>query len=64
MGSKHRLVPCMVLEANGRDTMVGDDRCNTSSKPRQERECVVTETSGCGTEWEEEEWGEVSPVRV
>ncbi|CAI8039108.1 A disintegrin and metalloproteinase with thrombospondin motifs 14, partial [Geodia barretti] len=58
VGSQQRLVQCMVLEANGRDSMVTDDLCPLASKPRHERECLMTESTGCGTEWEEDEWGE------
>ena len=49
----------MVLEANGRDSMVTDDLCPLAFKPRHERECLMTESTRCGTEWEEDEWGEV-----
>ena len=54
----------MVLESNGRETMVTDDLCPPGSKPRHERECVMTESRGCRTEWEEGDWGEVSMLLV
>ena len=49
----------MVLEASGRDAVVADVLCNSSSRPRRQRECVMRESSGCSTHWEEDDWGEV-----
>ena len=50
---------CLVLEASGRDRMVEDAMCNATIRPAHERECVLTENSGCDSVWEVEEWGEV-----
>ena len=54
----------MVLEANGRDIMVANELCDPSTRPQQERGCVVSESHGCDTQWDEDEWGEVRGVNV
>ena len=58
-GIQERLVQCLTLEASGRDRMVEDEMCNATVKPISERECVVSESSGCNTEWQADEWREV-----
>lgn len=58
-GFQERLVQCRVLEANGRDRVAPYELCDAATRPADERECVVRDSSGCDTSWEVEEWGEV-----
>ena len=39
--------------------MVPNDLCDATTRPIDERDCVLSDSRGCGTAWQVEEWGKV-----